>query len=525
MPLKNLKYFIILAVFFTLHSKTTLLDSEAVKNIAARNAYDLLTKISTVHGLSCGIEGQPMMLKRIGKASSEILLFIDEVYYGKRIADLSFLSVDQINNIVVDDRSVENSGITVKIYTKTFNSDIPVSEVKYRDAFFNYRDLTADIYQHVTDDFSFLISGEIFNWKDNRDKYDDFSFPYEKQNYRLKLLLPELKLTKPSLDITYTKDDKFLLAHDSSHVKSDLLRSAVYFDNRYSNEITNRLTAVHLHETDGNTTNYFSLYNISTFTDSLNRLEGKIGFNAQPGNGSLTYLRADYNRTAVINYGLIGYFSVSNDAENIMSTHLDLSKDLGFAEFETTHGYFSDDTNEQKYALVENLFSVKKSLAYDNFRFSFGTGFDRFDHKNDHNDFYRLEFGTDYKSKIRFSNEYLRSASGKISDTVFLNNLSALTFSDKYFNEKLTVNLAFLHRYSEYLIGNNMNYMNNLSFNFRARIVNFEFFFGSDNFLKDRYEFNDNIYEVNRHYKYRTIDGFDMRTMDEIWGIRWIFYR
>jgi len=527
MPLKKITYFLLLVVIFSSYSRTSVFDSETVKNIAARDAYDLITKICSVHGISYGITGQPVMIKRIGKISAEISLYIDGVYYGKPAGDLSFLSLDQIDRIIVDERSIENSGLTVNIYTKTFDSAAPVTEVKYRDAFFNYRNLSADIYQHVTKDFSFLVSGEIFDWKDNRDKFDDFKFPYEKQNYRVKLIMPQMRFIKPVLDISYQKYEKYLIDIDSSLIKPENIRSVLYFDSRLDSTKSNRFSAVHIHEINENTSNYFSFYDTFTFNDTLGRFESKAGFDTKAGENHLIYIRSDFNRRSFIDYGLSGYFALNDESGRTASLHLDFSKDLNsIIRFETTHGYFSQDTNDQNIDLLENFFTLKKSIKSGNSALNFGAGYDMFNYNGSFDrNFYRLEFGTDYKNKLKFRNEYLKSASGKISDTVFMNNLSEISFSDKYFNDKLTVNLALYHNYSEYLIGSSMEYMNNLSFNFRARIVNFEFFFGSDNFLKDKYEFNNHFYEVNKHYDYRTIDGFNMRSKDEIWGVRWIFYR
>ena len=139
--------------------------------------------------------------------------------------------------------------------------------------------------------------------------------------------------------------------------------------------------------------------------------------------------------------------------------------------------------------------------------------------------FCRFGFSADYKNILLFTEQYLRSASGRVYDSVLMNNLSQISFTDQYFNNRLTVSIALDHRYSEYYIGDRLEYMNNLSFNFTAKIVNFEFYYGSDNFLKDKYEFGGNPYKANKHYRYQTVDGFDMRTMDEIWGVRWTFYR
>lgn len=538
MSLKKLKYIFLFAVIFSLHSKTIVLDSEAVKNIASRDAYDLLSKICTVHGFSYGIIGQPVMFKRIGKESADISLYIDGIYYGRSLEDLSFLSVDQIDSLILDDRSVENSGMTVSIFTKSFNTPIPVSEVKYRDAFFNYRNLEADIFQHVSKDFSFLLSGEIFDWKDGRDSYDNFRFPYQKQNYRLKITLPQMTLTKPVLDISYRKQEKFRLDADSSLIKPETIRSVLYLDNKISGTNSNRFSAVHIHEINDNTYNYFSFYDTFTFADSLSRLESSMGLNAEFDESHLMFFKTDFQKKSFIDYGLNGYFAMNDESDPVMSSHLNLSKDFNpIISLETTHGYFSDGTKSRDTVLIENFFTLKKVVRVGKSALEFSAGYDMFNYADDPADvpdsingssvrnFYRFQFAADYKNRLKFKNEYLRSASGKIYDTVLMNNISEISLSDKYFNDKLTVNLALNHIYSEYFIGSRIQYINNLSFNFRARIVNFELFYGSDNFLKDKYEFNNRSYEANKHYNYQTIDDFNMRTKDEIWGIRWVFYQ
>jgi hypothetical protein len=502
------------------------LGRDQIRDIAARDIYDLLSKIITVQGITYGITAQPVYFKRTGKTSGEISLYIDNIYYGKEISDISFLQIDNIDSLAINGHSVVNDGLKLEIFTRSFKSAVPVSEVRYKDAFFNYRDLSADIFQYITPDLSFLVSGSIFDWKDNRDKYDDFKFPNMRQNYRLKLNLPQFRGIKPVFDVSYIKEDKYLLASDSSHVKPEQIRSALSLEKRINNQLNNRFTTVHLHEISGSTDNFFSFYNTLIYTDTLNVLSATAGFDTKIDDSNLFYLKPEYKRSAFVDLSIAGYAAADDNSDNIMSAHIGFSKEYQYIGFETSHGYFTDETDDRDIELIENFITLNKDFIFGNIDYGIEVGYDMLDYSKIHSrDFFRFGFSADYKNKLYFTEQYLRSASGRINDSVLMNNLSQISFTDKYFNNKLTVSIALDHRYSEYYVGSRLEYMNNLSFNFTARIVNFEFYYGSDNFLKNKYEFNGNIYEANKHYRYQTVDGFDMRTMDEIWGVRWTFYR
>jgi len=512
-----------------MYPKMIVIDSESVKNTASRDIYDLLSKITVLQGFSYGIIGQPAEFIRAGKVSSGITLYIDDIYFGRDVNDLSFLSVDQIDNIIIDERSVQNPGISLYIFTKNYNTEIPVTEIKYRDAFFNYRNLSADIFQNVSKDFSFHLSGEIMDWKDKREYTDNFKFPYEKQNFRLKLNLPEMFSLKPHFETNYLIEDKYRLDSDSAKIKTETVRSAVYFDHKLYRTYDNRIAFVHIYNESYSGSNIFNFYDKFSYSDSIKHFDAMLGMTNEKDAGNLTYINSSFYRKFFINAGINGYYAINEDYDPVFSAHLDLDKDLGAGfSVNSSHGYFMDETNRLSHTdgLIENYFSVNKIFKLNNSTYNLSTGYNIFDYKNEHEiNYFRIELGAQWINKIKFSAETVKSASGKIYDAIYQNNISQISFSDKYFNEKLFINLALNHRYSEYYIADRMEYANNLSFNLRARIVNFEFFFGSDNFLKDKYEFNNQFYEVNKHYNYQTVDGFDMRTKDEIWGVRWTFYQ
>jgi hypothetical protein len=139
--------------------------------------------------------------------------------------------------------------------------------------------------------------------------------------------------------------------------------------------------------------------------------------------------------------------------------------------------------------------------------------------------YYRAGFTAGKGNKVTLKSDVIVSDCKDFDSDIKNNLVSSLTFSDKYFNDKLALNCAIFHNYSEYYIDDQKEILNNLSFNFRVKIVNFEFYFGSDNFLKRNYRIGNMDFDLNEHYVYRTIENFDMRTHDEIWGIKWIFYR
>ncbi|MBU4487427.1 MAG: hypothetical protein KKD38_10920, partial [Candidatus Delongbacteria bacterium] len=359
-------YIIVLLVCSFVYPGQIILDSDDLKDITSRDSYDLLTKISTIHGLSYGIIGQPVEFERIGKDSKDISLYIDDIYYGKNIADLSFLSVDQVDRIVLDDRSIENSGTALHLYTKSFLIPVPTTEIKYRDAFFNYRNLSVDIFQNVTKDFSFLLSGEIFDWKDKREYSDNFAFPYQKQNYRLKFNFPVMKYTKPTLDISYIKEDKYLLDSDSIYSKPENLRSVLYFDNNLSNTLNNRLVFIHLYEHSRSTSNIFNVYDKISFQDSLRYFETVLGTNIYEEN-NLTYIKSNFSKKAFINTELNGFFGIDEDSDPKLSAHIDLDKDINsIFELSSSHGYFLDKTENQdpSMELFENSFSLNKDFHF-----------------------------------------------------------------------------------------------------------------------------------------------------------------
>ncbi|MBN2857785.1 MAG: hypothetical protein JXN63_05225 [Candidatus Delongbacteria bacterium] len=531
--------YILFAVNAFLFGGQHFFDRDDIRNIAARDIYDLLSKISEIHASGYGITGQPVMFERAGKLSNGIELYIDDIYYGRTVYDLSFISVDQIERIETGRVSGSSGGLSVKIYTLSYNSEMPVSEVTYRDAFFNYRNLSANIYQNFNEDYSFLLSGEFFDWKDNREQADNFRYPYQRQNFRLRLNFPEYSFTKPGFETQYFTEEKYVLESDSSYLESSRFRTSIYFDNSSGNIISNRLVITHELDTKAMKTGILNTYDSFILGDSLNQVEITPGITAQYNTKTYFYIKPEYrfNGSAEAVFG--GYAGYCDKDNKTLSANAHFCKEFeGSLYINTSHGYFYNEkevsSNPEEF--FENYISAGKKFLSGKITHDLGAGYDiisyfnrpygmPFDQWEPQREYLRLKYHLNFGSTIKFGWDHTAALNSNVFDDIAYKNVIRADFSDRYFNDKLNINISLQHVYSEFHINDSSEIMNNLSFNLRARIVNLEFFFGSDNFLKNSYTFGDRTFTVNDHYSFETIKGFEMRRHDEIWGVRWIFYR
>jgi hypothetical protein len=533
------KLYILFAINALLFAEPYVLDREYIRNIAARDIYDLLSKISDIRASGYGETGQPVFFERAGKISKGLEIYIDDIYCGRTVYDLSFISVDQIERIEVGRISASTGGLLIKIHTLSYNSEIPVSEVTYRDAFFNYRNLSTNIYQNFNKDYSFVLSGEFFDWKDEREQADDFGYPYQRQNFRFRLNFPRYTVTKPGIEAQYYIDEKYLLDSDSSHVLSSRLRTSVYFDNSSKDVYSNRLMITHELDSREMETGILNVYDSFVLGDSLSQFEITPGITSRHNMSTLLYLKPEYRFIGLADAALGGYAGYHGEDNNTLSAHAEFGKEFsGDFYLYSSHGYFY---SQNKYSsnpeeFFENYISAGKKFFSGNVIHDLGAGYDHIIYKNrphgtsfdnwePQREYVRLKYYLNLSGRIKFRWDYTAALNKNIFNDIVYKNVSQADFSDNYFNKKLHINISFQHVYSEFYINDINEIMNNLSFNLRARIVNLELFFGSDNFLKNSYSFGDKTLSVNEHYSYETVDGFEMRSHDEIWGLRWIFYR
>ncbi len=501
---------------------TYILEKKDIDNIAARDIHDILSKVYSLRGFSYGTVGQPVYFSGTDRSSSEVSLYVDDVRYGMSVKDLSFIQTDRIERIVVEDISSECAGIEIRMYTKEYDTAVPVSEVNYKDAFFNYRDLSVSLAQNISPGFSVSVYGEIMDFKDNREYSDNFKYPYLKQNYGFKTLLPDMFGYIPVLNVSYLTEKKYLLDSDSSLSRPELLRSVLYFDRKISGSISNRIGGISISEgmkKNGRVTVFDEL----RIADTSYSFTAETGFSSGNKESASGFIKASYSGEQIASHEFRGFFRLNEGSETAVSVYALLSKNIASFTFFSKNGYFEKSTGGGSYGFFDNSLTAEKKTGTGISALTVRAGIDLIS-ENDRK-YYRAGFATGEGSALTFRSDIIASGC-RIKDNDIKSNLvSSLSFSEKYFNEKLSLNFGIFHHYSEYFIESRKETLNNLSFNIRARIVNFEFFFGSDNFLKKSYKAGNTRFDLNDHYVYRTIEGYDMRTHDEIWGVKWTFYR
>lgn len=515
-----LPLFLLLNAF--LFSYETVFERNDIENIAARDIYDVLSKIHTIRGVSYGVIGQPVYFYGTGKSSPETTLYIDDVFYGRTVTDLSFISVDMIEKVIVRDISSECAGSEIYIYTRNLDPAVPVSEVRYKDAFLNYRNLSVNVAQAVIPDLSLSVFAQVTDYMDNRDYSDNFNYPFLKQNYAIKMHFPKTFSFVPFIDISYLKEKKYLIDADSSLSRPEVLRSAFYFDREFSERIKSRSGVTFISENDIRKYYDTDIYEELTLSGPSYTLKGKTGLSSGGLKSTAGYAKLSYSAQWTVNADLTGYVRHSDTFGTTFSSRALLEKDLKLLKLSSASGYFYEKMTEGS-DFFENSLTAERDFKAGNTGLNFRAGIDLVSERE--RKYYRAGFTAGKHNMLQLKSDIIVSGCSDKDSDIKNNLISSLTFGESYFNEKLKVNSALYHIYSEYFISENKQTVNNLSFNIRIRITDLEFFFGSDNFLKDHYDMSGLKFDLNEHYIYSTVEGFDMRTHDEIWGVRWTFYR
>ena len=519
--------------FFTvlnILSGMIIIDSEQIKNTPSRDIYDLLSRLPQIHGKSYGLTGQPLGFKMAGKISEETDIYIDDIYYGRSIKDLSGICVDSIEKILVESNTFAPSGVSLKIYTRSYDARIPVSEVLYKDAFHNYRNLSFSLAQNINQNSSFSFSGSILDYKDQRDRNDNYSFPYERHTYRLKVGLPRIILSiKPEIDITFFRENRHLLDSDSSLSESRNVTVSATLIKRFSHLTENKLVFIANSLSGFEDTDNINIYNEIRSYMRYGILNSRTGFfNSKNNDRFFTVTEfSDKDRSGINILSHTGYENGGFEAGLFSGIERNFYKQTGLSASVKYYRHNISDASHSNFTQgrlgIFSSYSLygsenKSSMSYTTVRHEGGYQPVRDFISMGHSSYF-------YGNRLKFSWEYITSTSGKINDDIFRKNITGILYSGLFFNDKLRIDLSADHRYYISYLDNIPQTSSNLSVNARARIVNLEFFFGSDNLLKNTYTFNDKKYHINKHYIHQTIEGFDMPRHDEIWGIRWIFFR
>ncbi len=522
-------YIIFILSIFHILSGIIVIDSEQIKNIPARDIYDLLSRIPKIHGTSYGRTGQPLGFKKAGRKSEEIYIYIDDIYYGSSIHDLSGICVDNIEKLVIESNTFARSGISLKIYTRSYDTRIPVSEILYKDAFYNYRNLSFSIAQSINQESSFSFSGSILDFMDNRDRGDNYRFPYERHIYRMQMELPPSVFSvKPHIDVTYFRENRYLLDSDSSLFEPRRITGTVALMKQFGDMAENKTVFTASSLSGFKNTENLNIYNELITYFKYGILNSRAGFFSTQNLDRFFVVTefTDKDKSGINISAQIGLDNNGADTGLFFGINRDLYKQTGISA--SAIYYHADNSTKENPDFTEGSLGVfkkfslsgsenKSSLSYATLRYEQGYRPVR--------DYISAYHSSGFmQNRLRFNWRYLTSASGRIINEVYRQNVTGLDYSDRFFNEKLKLDLSINHRYSKIFLNDIPQTASNLSFNIRARIVNLEFFFGSDNLLKDNYTINNNKIHVNRHYIHQTVEGFDMRGHDEIWGVRWIFF-
>ncbi|MCK5759793.1 MAG: hypothetical protein KAH33_00770 [Candidatus Delongbacteria bacterium] len=545
---------LLLCFQFLNYAKLYYFSSDDIKNIPARDVYGILEKIADLHGISYGRTGQLMQVKTLGKDPYRSNIYINDLpltNFNSGITNLSSLSLDRIDNIIIDDSPVNNSSINIYIYTKKYSMDEPVTEMIYRDAFYNHRNLSMHLGQKFSENTSFLLYAEMTDYSDHRESSDAFAYPYKKQNYNLHVDFPELLFFKPSIEFSYLQENIYDFSVDSVLNDSRAYKTyrwIVNFNSLESDLIDNKLSFINSFKHDQFDTDNknYSIYDQFTYKDSTNifRLRTHLEFyNYQDLGGESSFsIEPSYKKNfGTLNTSFFSYVKYSDITELTYSLSTELTQDIpwGFevnSEHSIYNGSFRVLGNVFDVKFYQNNFYLKKYFDLLDFSGSIYSGIDIIEYlKNEcANSTGYLSSGVIRYSKNKLKFNFLKNFnlnleySHRITSKTLLYDpnstiISSLNFSDKYLNDNFQFSATIMHKYSDYYISeDNREIINNLGINLRAKILDVEIFFGIDNLMKNKYDINNNTYILNEHYVYQTIEGYDMQIFDEIWGVRWI---
>ncbi|MDA3838498.1 MAG: hypothetical protein PF574_05905 [Candidatus Delongbacteria bacterium] len=549
------KYIFILLIFsqFIGHSKTYSFNSAEIKNLPARDLFDALNKLSTLHGLSYGRTGQITQVKALGKDQYNAQIYVNDIpvsNFNSGISNLSTLSLDRIDNIIIDDSPINNSSTSIYIYTKKYEINEPITEMIYRDAFFNHRNISMHLGQNFSKNSSFLLYADITDYMDYRESSDNaFKYPYQRQNYNLQVKLPEIFSVQPSIEFSYLKENIYDFPLDSTLYKPETYQWVLNLNSTSSGFIDNKISLINSFRSDqfDPENSNLTILNQFTYNDSINLFKLKTQFEfyehlTHRGESAFS-LEPSYQKNFIfLNTNFNSYIRYSDFTDFTYSAGAELIKQLpwGF-EINSEHSIFAgsyrmlDDIIDVEF--IQNEFYLENVFTFYSFSGSIYTGIDIIEYQKNRSDTFTgyLSSGIKQYSKSKLDLKILEHInlnidySHKISSNISINDpnstiISSLNFTDRYFNDNLHISATVLHKYSDFYTSvNNREIINDLGFNLRGRILDVEIFFGINNIMKNKYEINNNTYILNEHYTYQTIEGYDMQRFDEIWGVRWIF--
>ena len=518
-----------------------------------KTVYELLVSYPSLTGYSYGQTGQPVNFYQSGKPAAIARVYLDSLLLNdahSAIYDLSDISIEKLEKIIINTNSAETAGLRIDLISdRARPGKEHESRVFYNDAYFNHRDLAFTVKQNFTAETDFRIFAQITDYMDNREYADqDFLAPYEKQDYTATLRLPDFWLQKPLMEGGFFRK-KF------SDFSLDSLRQT---EERYFLRLQSSLPITI-------TGLYHSLS--AAWQKNVNSTLGLRNCDRYSADLSLNWQISDFNLNSISNYQMLDFYQqiqqtifsenlnfnwhydslITIRNENWLSlqdnqTHitgnsagLELNLPMGISlagnsTYRKTGTSENTLINDAENLSSELTLSHRKNLA--SAQYLAKIAFSSFE--NLQNSSQKAIYGctaaitAGWLETIDFNLRYFTSLDRDpdLPGTDYTLN-SEIGYHQQFYNGQLTINILAGHRYTRYFPGysdNRVAYANNLSFKTSAKILNCEIFFGMENLLKKVYTFEGNDIEVNPHYFYQTVPGYDMPHKDEIWGIRWTFY-
>ncbi|MBN1971630.1 MAG: hypothetical protein JXR48_12720 [Candidatus Delongbacteria bacterium] len=499
----------------------------------ARTVYDILKTIPGYHLKTYKQTGQDIRIYKNGAVEKTISIVVDNLAIGTynemKLEDFSLSIIDSIS---ICDDPLSSSGSTIKIFTKKLNSRDVCSEVSYRDAYLNHRDLDIYLAQRFSKNYKFKIYGNITDYMDNREDDDFYNYPYLRQNYNFSLRR-EGETINQDLKFGYFRSQRFNFAKDSTKE----------VDTRYNGEYTYNYILAKYNIFGGIRAEYGEFkgdsYNEETGQLIISSLEDRkrsLGLFFSNSKG----LSDDLMDVSIIGSNESEFLKF-NVRERLIAGLLEndkfytagellLSKKLGYFILGEAVSISFSDEKYRRVSLLSKRFQADFRNEFDFFSVSVKTEYEfSYDYRELYNrDLYQdltFDLNIDLFKHFSINSSYYKSLGEVLSlDHTDYSINSRLSWFDNFFDEELDISISLLHRYSEYLADGTNQIENNFGLKISAIIKTFEAYYSISNGYRNTYNSITEDYSFNPNYHYQTVAGHNMMGYDEIWGIRWTFW-
>ncbi len=519
----------------SIFGETIKYSKDQIYKFPGRTLYDLLVSNFGLIGKTTKDVGQNVEIYRDLFNGREITVKKDGIIdsdYSK--TSLRTISLSQLDSLIIKD-DPDKGGFLVELFEINPIEKEHFSEVIYRDAYLNYRDLDFVVSQQFSENYRFRLIGNLTEFKDNREEEDIFLYPYLKQDFKFGVTRKGDNYTN-DLKFGFFKEDRYNLLTDSLK-ESDTkyhLQNSIFYNFNKDNQLNNRVRIIYGER------NRNSYYEIS----------GNYEYVQNSTYGALKY-SGDYNYSSGLKYKSNNFYNCIS-FRNRFTPMIVQENSLSFQSKYRESGKFSYTNNTTIKDLLENTLNItyrdnsRDSYIYnkticqilkiihnpkekEKIRSNLEIGYEIFNdiEKERKFDAIFFRFTTNIFSKFYFKSSYWHNIGKKNRPTTTIySSISSLEYNNMFFEDNLSLSTGLFYKYSEFYNDiSNKQIINNLGFKIVLALGDLEFYYSVHNLYRDKYSidnYEDTIF--NKHYIHQTINGFNMMGYDEIWGIRWVFY-